>query len=68
MENTTYSRRKNHEIFSCPFGHFVVQKEFLAYPGSLTPYENHIVLLLDGTCRLSHHSHMSALYTETKFL
>jgi len=22
-----------------PFGHFVVQKEFLAYPGSLTPYK-----------------------------
>jgi hypothetical protein len=40
MENTTYSRRKSHfhEIFSYPFGHFVVQKEFLAYPGSLTPY------------------------------
>jgi hypothetical protein len=40
MENTTYSRKKSHfhEIFSCPFGHFVVQKEFLAYPGSLTPY------------------------------
>jgi len=41
MENTTCSHRKSHfhEIFSCSFGHFVVQKEFLAYLGSLTPYE-----------------------------
>ena len=26
------------KFFSCPFEHFVVQKESLAYPGSLTPY------------------------------
>jgi len=27
-----------HEIFSCPFVHFVVQKEFSRYQGSLTYY------------------------------
>jgi hypothetical protein len=33
MGSTTHSYRQGyfHEIFSCPFGHFVVQKEFLAY-------------------------------------
>jgi len=46
MENTACSRRKSHfhEIFSCPFGHFVVQKEFVAYPGSLTPYAEEMLL------------------------
>jgi hypothetical protein len=30
--------RACHEIFSCPFGHFVVEKEFLGYPSSLALY------------------------------
>jgi hypothetical protein len=40
MENTTYSRKQSHfhEIFSCPFGHFVVKREFLAHSGSLATY------------------------------
>jgi hypothetical protein len=52
MVSTAHSHRKSHfhEIFSCPFGHFVVQKEFLAYLGSLTPYHIMEVLLLDERC------------------
>ena len=53
-----------HENFSCPFGHFVVKKEFLAYPGSLVPYDflNHFIKKFACFCLTK--SYLSLFYAQ----